>query len=65
MTSGPRVSRPELVAETEHEAGIEAGGTGQFDVLVDGELIFSKQREGRFPASAEIREQLGSAGTTS
>jgi predicted Rdx family selenoprotein len=40
-----------LNAETEHEAEIE-------DVLADGELIFSKQREGRFPEHSEIHDLL-------
>jgi predicted Rdx family selenoprotein len=48
-----------LNAETEHEAQIEEGGKGQFDVLSDGELLFSKQQEGRFPEHAEIRGRLG------
>jgi predicted Rdx family selenoprotein len=43
-----------LNAETKHEAEIEEGGKGQFDVLREGELIFSKQDEGRFPQPAEI-----------
>jgi predicted Rdx family selenoprotein len=47
-----------LNAETEHEAEIEEGGKGQFDVLRDGELVFSKQQEGRFPEHAEIRAAL-------
>ena len=47
-------------AETEHEAEIEAGGKGQFDVLAGEELIFSKQQEGRFPEHSEIRALLGS-----
>jgi selT/selW/selH-like putative selenoprotein len=40
---------PALVAE---------GQQSQFDVLVDGELVFSKQREGRFPEEDEILSQL-------
>jgi predicted Rdx family selenoprotein len=48
----------ELNAETEHEAEIEEGGKGQFDVLSDGELIFSKQSEARFPEHSEIRAAL-------
>jgi predicted Rdx family selenoprotein len=31
-----------------------AGGKGQFDVLRDGELIFSKHQTGRFPEHDEI-----------
>ena len=49
----------ELNAETEHEAFAEEGAKGQYDVLADGEVIFSKQDEGRFPDSAEIRGLLG------
>jgi hypothetical protein len=48
-----------LNAETEHEAAIEEGGNGQFDVLADDELLFSKQDTGRFPEHAEIRMLLG------
>jgi selT/selW/selH-like putative selenoprotein len=48
-----------LNAETEHEAEAEEGAKGQFDVLRDGELVFSKQREGRFPEASEIRAALG------
>ena len=42
----------------EHEAAIEEGSKGQFDVLADGTLIFSKQQEGRFPDGAELAELL-------
>jgi selT/selW/selH-like putative selenoprotein len=42
----------------EHEAMAEEGSKGQFDVLADGELVFSKQEEGRFPETAEIRALL-------
>jgi predicted Rdx family selenoprotein len=48
-----------LNAETEHEAEIEAGGNGQFHVLADDALIFSKQQAGRFPEHTEIRSLLG------
>jgi predicted Rdx family selenoprotein len=47
-----------LNAETEHEAQIEEGEKSQYDVLADGELIFSKQQEGRFPEHDEIRAAL-------
>ena len=29
------------------------GGRGQFDVIVDGATVFSKQRVGRFPTPGE------------
>ncbi len=35
-------------------ASIAEGAQSQFDVLADGELVFSKQREGRFPEENEI-----------
>jgi selT/selW/selH-like putative selenoprotein len=42
--------------------GIQAqdipGGKGQFDVLRDGELIFSKHESGRFPEHDEILAAL-------
>jgi predicted Rdx family selenoprotein len=47
-----------LNAETDHEAEIEEGSKSQFDVFEDGELVFSKQKEGRFPEHPEIRELL-------
>jgi predicted Rdx family selenoprotein len=42
------------LTESGHEASIEEGGKGQFDVLADGKLIFSKQAEGRFPQRDEL-----------
>jgi predicted Rdx family selenoprotein len=41
-----------------HEASIEEGSKGQYDVLADGKLIFSKQTEGRFPELGEVLELL-------
>jgi selT/selW/selH-like putative selenoprotein len=34
------------------------GGKGQFDVLRDGELVFSKHEAGRFPEHDEILSAL-------
>jgi hypothetical protein len=34
------------------------GEKSQFDVLADGRLLFSKQREGRFPEEEEILAAL-------
>jgi predicted Rdx family selenoprotein len=36
----------------------EAGAHSQFDVVVDGSVVFSKQREGRFPETDEILAHL-------
>ena len=45
-----------------NENGIPAqdipGAKGQFDVLRDGELVFSKQETGRFPEHDEILSAL-------
>jgi predicted Rdx family selenoprotein len=34
------------------------GGNGQFDVIRDGELVFSKHETGRFPEDGEILTAL-------
>lgn len=34
------------------------GGTGQFDVLRDGQKVFSKRETGRFPEEGEILAAL-------
>jgi predicted Rdx family selenoprotein len=39
---------------TEHTAEMVSGEKSQFDIFVDDELIFSKQREGRWPELIEI-----------
>ena len=36
-----------------------AGGKGQFDVLRDGELVYSKHETGRVPGEAEIASLVG------
>jgi selT/selW/selH-like putative selenoprotein len=41
------------------KASITPGKRGQFDVLLDDELLFSKQEKGRFPEHAEILDRLG------
>ena len=40
------------------EAKATPGKKSQFDVLADGQMIFSKQAEGRFPEHDEIVAQL-------
>ena len=37
-----------------HDATPVEGAKSQFDVHADGELVFSKQHEGRFPDEEEI-----------
>jgi predicted Rdx family selenoprotein len=43
---------------TEHTAEMVSGEKSQFDVLVDDELVFSKQQEGRWPELVEILAAL-------
>lgn len=38
------------------ELALVPGTGGVFDVRVDGELIFSRQRDGRFPESKELKQ---------
>jgi selT/selW/selH-like putative selenoprotein len=38
---------------------VTPGGRGQFDVLADGDLVWSKQDRGRFPEDEEIVAALG------
>jgi predicted Rdx family selenoprotein len=43
---------------TAHTAEMQEGEKSQFDVLVDGDLVFSKEQEGRFPELAEVLAAL-------
>ncbi len=49
-----------IKAQTGVDSELVKGGGGVFDVFVDGELIFSKKSEGRFPDEEEILRQLES-----
>ena len=42
-------------------ASIVEGANSQYDVLLDGEVVFSKQQEGRFPEEDEVLELLASS----
>ena len=41
-----------------HDAEMVRGEKSQYDVVADDELIFSKQREGRWPELSEILSAL-------
>ena len=41
------------------EANATPGGKGQFDVVRDGELVFSKHEAGRFPGDGEVERLVG------
>jgi selT/selW/selH-like putative selenoprotein len=47
----------ELTAQG-HDAEVVSGENGQFDVVADGTLVFSKKAEGRFPEHDEIFAKL-------
>jgi predicted Rdx family selenoprotein len=47
-----------LNESTAHKADAVSGAKSQFDVVADGNLIFSKQKEGRFPEHEEIIRAL-------
>ena len=40
------------------------GAKSQFDVVADGNLVFSKQREGHWPETDEIIRALGADSAT-
>jgi hypothetical protein len=41
-----------------HDAKAVEGQKSQYDVVADGELLFSKQAEGRFPEDDEVLGML-------
>lgn len=42
------------------DAVARAGAKSQYDVVVDGETVFSKEREDRFPDDGEVLALLSS-----
>ena len=46
------------ISGTEHTAEMVSGEKSQFDIFVDDALVFSKQREGRWPELYEILAAL-------
>ena len=51
-----------MAAEIKRERGMDVtlikGSGGQFEIKLDGELIFSKKATGRFPELEEILQKL-------
>ena len=45
-------------AEWTTDLRLVPGGGGQFEVTVDGEPVFSRKAEGRFPEMKELREAI-------
>jgi selT/selW/selH-like putative selenoprotein len=54
-----------LAAEIKKARGIDAtlikGSGGQLEVVVDGQLIFSKKQTGRWPELGELLEKIPAA----
>jgi selT/selW/selH-like putative selenoprotein len=50
-----------LDARFGEKARVKPGKTGQFDVVVDGKVIFSKGEVGRFPVDNEVEEIFAKA----
>jgi predicted Rdx family selenoprotein len=48
-----------MLSERGVEASAVPGGKGQFDVIRNGELVFSKHSVGRFPGEGEIERLVG------
>jgi hypothetical protein len=48
------------LTEQGYDATAREGGKSQYDVVADGETIFSKQEIGRFPDDGEVLELLSS-----
>jgi Rdx family protein len=42
-----------------HDARAVEGARSQYDVVVDGDVVFSKERQHRFPEDGEILALLG------
>jgi selT/selW/selH-like putative selenoprotein len=45
-----------LEAQGRGPVDIQQGKSGQFDVVVDGKLVYSRYETGRFPSEAELAE---------
>lgn len=48
----------EISNTSDIDVDLVAGSGGIFDVVNDGELLFSKHKTGRFPAAGEIAELI-------
>ena len=43
-----------MLKDAGHDAAMTPGGKGQFDVIAEGALVFSKHETGRFPEEDEV-----------
>jgi len=44
-----------LLAKAPAEVDLVKGGAGVFDITIDGALVYSKKKTGRFPTDDEVR----------
>jgi predicted Rdx family selenoprotein len=47
-----------LKSQFGEDVSITPGKSGQFDVIAQGELIFSKSQAGRFPLDGEVEKRF-------
>jgi predicted Rdx family selenoprotein len=47
-----------LKSQFGEDVTIRPGKSGQFDILAQGELIFSKSKTGRFPLDGEVEKHF-------
>jgi len=52
------VSLAEELRANGHGVDVTPGGKGQFDIVADGALVFSKHELGRFPDDGEVASLL-------
>ncbi|GAB6066864.1 SelT/SelW/SelH family protein [Methylothermus subterraneus] len=45
-------------AEELGEVALKPSGGGVFEIRLDGEILWSRQREGRFPEAKEIKQRV-------
>lgn len=55
--------KDKFISLGDYDVEIIKGSGGVFDIVVDGELVFSKKQLGRFPEDQEIEEITRQANT--
>jgi len=41
------------------DSDLKVGNLGDFEVLLDGQMVFSKHAKNRFPETGEVEQQIG------
>ena len=47
-----------MLAKAPAEVELVKGGAGVFDITIDGALVYSKRKTGRFPTDEEVRSLI-------